>query len=132
MIRLSFAALALVSSFGAAHAAELTPTDIVNRHMAAAARQDVDAIMADYADDAVNLTAGKAVQGKPAIRAVFAGMFKGSGAGTSGMKVTKVWEEGDVGFVTWTMGPVTGTEEFLVRNGKILVQTVFISAPPAG
>ncbi len=48
------------------------------------------------------------------------------------MKVTKVWEEGDVGFVTWEMGPVHATEEFLVRGGKIRVQAVFMSGAPGG
>ena len=48
------------------------------------------------------------------------------------MNVTKVWEEGNVGFVTWEMGPVHATEEFIVRNGKIAVQVIFMSAPAGG
>ena len=48
------------------------------------------------------------------------------------MTVDKVWQEGDVGFVNWHMGPVKATEEFLVRNGKIAVQSVFMAGgPPA-
>ncbi len=51
------------------------------------------------------------------------------------MKVTKIWEEGNVGFMTWEAGPVHTTEEFIIRNGKIAVQALFMTggpgAPPA-
>jgi hypothetical protein len=49
-----------------------------------------------------------------------------------GMKITGVWEEGDVGFMTWEAGPVKTTEQFLVRNGKIELQAIFRSSVPAG
>lgn len=135
-----------VLTAGAAHAD--TPSDFVKRHTSSGG--NVDAIMADYADDAVVLQNGRAVQGKAEIRKLFAGMFGGGrapgggGAGGSpaggGMKVTKVWEEGNVGFMTWEAGPMHVTEEFIIRNGKIAVQAIFMAggsgaapggAPPA-
>jgi len=128
---------------GAAQAAALTPTEIVNRHVGAGG--DIDTIMADYADDAVVLQAGRAVQGKAEIRKLFERMFpkKPEGAAAApaagaapatprpAMKVTRVWEEGDVGFMTWEMGPMKTTEEFIVRDGKIQVQALFMSGGPA-
>ncbi|MEI9965229.1 MAG: nuclear transport factor 2 family protein [Caulobacteraceae bacterium] len=142
MTRMTMAALAAVlAAAGAAQAqpAALSPTDIVHRHMAFAAKGDVDSIVGDYADDAVVLTAGKAAQGKAAIRAQFAGMFgaRPAGAPAGGppaMKTLKVWQEGDVGFVSWQMGaggpaPINGVDEFLVRGGKIQVQAVFTGLP---
>jgi hypothetical protein len=51
-------------------------------------------------------------------------------APTGGMNVTRVWEEGNVGFMTWTRGAMNATEEFIVRGGKIQVQVIFTSAPP--
>ena len=134
MIRPAIGALAaaLALAAGSAQAAGPSPSDIVNRHMAAAGRSDVDAIMADYTDDATVLQSGKAVKGKAAIRAMFTGLFSGRAPGTpSGMKVDRVWQEGDVGFVSWTMGPAAGTDDFLVRDGKIEIQAVFFAAPPA-
>jgi len=152
MTRISMAALAaglaLAGAAATAHAqsAALSPADIVNRHMAAAGKGDVDALLADYADDAVVLVGGKATQGKAAIRAVFAGMFANrpaAGAAASappggGMKTLAVWQEGDVGFVSWQRGaggpnPVNGEDAFVVKNGRIEVQTVFTGLPaPAG
>lgn len=137
MIRNMLIAAALLASGGAALAAD-SPSAIVKRHMDAAAKGDVDAIMADYADDAVVLQATGAAQGKPAIRAVFERLFPPRPANAApppagtGMQITRVWEEGDVGLVTWTSGPVSGTDQFIIHDGKIAVQAVFLSgAPPA-
>ncbi|HTN15371.1 MAG TPA: nuclear transport factor 2 family protein [Devosia sp.] len=134
-------ALAALSIAGTANAADLTPTEIVNRHVSSGG--NVDAIMADYADDAVVLQQGHAFQGKEAIRGLFENMFKrpagpapsappSDASARPKMNVTKVWEEGNVGFMTWEMGPMKATEEFIVRDGKIQVQTIFMSGPPPG
>ena len=132
-VKSCLAAIVAVLAVGSAQAAELSPTDIVNRRLAAAARTDIEAIMADYADDAAMIQSGKAVEGEAAIRALFEGFFARRAPGApSGMQVTRVWQDGHVGFASWTRGPVNGTDEFLVRDGKILVQAVFLSgAPPA-
>ena len=146
MLKHATAAAALLVAAGAAHAAGSTPAEIVQRHVGSGG--NVDAIMADYADDAVVLQNGRAIEGKPAIRKLFEGMFGGRRAapspapgaapaappagGPPKMTVDKVWQEGNVGFVSWHMGPVKATEEFLVRDGKIQVQSVFMQGPPPG
>ena len=144
MVRYGVSALAAFLVVGTAQAADLTPSEIVKRHTSAGG--NLDAIMADYADDAIVLQSGRAIQGKPAIRELFARMFPPRPAGAApaappppggaapppsgGMNVTRVWEEGDVGFMTWSRGPMNATEEFIIRNGKIAVQVIFMS--PAG
>jgi hypothetical protein len=102
----------------------------------------------------VVLQNGRALEGKAAIRKFYEGMFgggraappPGGAAGPEGaappaggppkMTVDKVWQEGNVGFVSWHMGPVKATEEFVIRNGKIDTQSVFMQggppAPPQG
>jgi hypothetical protein len=138
MIKFVTGTFAAILVTGTAQAA-LSPIDVVNRHVASGG--NIDAIMADYADDAIVLQAGKAYQGKAAIRPIYEKMFGGrpaAPAGTAGtppaaggMKVTKVWQEGDVGLMTWTAGPMNATEEFLVQDGKIKVQAIFMSRAPA-
>ena len=113
MLKTSLVAAAAVFALaGAASAQTLQPTDFVHRHMDAAAKGDVDAIVADYADDAVTITANGVTVGKAAIRASFARMFPAGGRATAGpmagMKVDKVWQEGNVGLVSWEAGPVKG------------------------
>ncbi len=134
-VALSAVALAALAAAPAMAQTQLTPTEIVQRHMQFAAAGDVDSMLGDYADDAVVLTAGSALQGKAAIRGVFANMLKDPAARTA-MKPTKVWQEGGVGFVTWeqnagTPTAVKGGDSFVIRNGKIEVQAVFIGGPPA-
>jgi hypothetical protein len=147
MLKFAIAAVALVSASGAL-AAGSSPAEIVQRHVASGG--NIDALMADYADDAVVLQNGRVLEGKAAIRKFYEGMFGGgraapasSGArgpagaappagGPPKMTVDKVWQEGNVGFVSWHMGPVKATEEFVIRNGKIDTQSVFMQGgPPA-
>jgi ketosteroid isomerase-like protein len=142
MLNPVFAATALVLAAGAAHAQGSSPAEVVQRHVDSGG--NLDAALADYADDAVVLQAGRTLQGKVAIRHFYEGMFGARPANPPAtgvarpageppkMTVDKVWQDGDVGFVNWHMGPVKATEEFVVRNGKIEVQAVFINgAPPA-
>ena len=135
VIRTSLAAMAFAAVAAVAFAAEHTPVEIVNRHIAFANKGDVDGMVGDYAEDGMTITAGKVTAGKPALHAMFAGMIGGAakpGVPTQpAIKNLKIWAEGDVGFVAWEMGAgtpqaVKGTDAFLVRHGKILVQTVFI------
>lgn len=127
------AALALAAATPAL-AADPTPQEIVQRHMDFAAKGDVDGIAGDYAEDAVAITANGTTQGRPAIRAFYANLLKppaGGGAAPQ-LKATRVWQEGNVGFVTWEMGPLKGLDAFVVKGGKIQTQAVYISgAPPA-
>lgn len=141
MNRYAMGGLAALVIAGGAHAAGPSPSEIVQRHVASGG--NLDALIGDYADDAVVMQQGRVLQGKAAIRAFYANMFGGRPAGSAGappsgaggppaMTVDKVWEEGDVGFVNWHMGPVKATEEFLVRDGKIEVQSVFMQGGPPG
>ena len=147
-MKYAIGALGALLLAGTAHAADTpSPAEIVQRHISAGG--DLDKLIGDYADDAVVMQQGRVLQGKDAIRAFYANMFGGrrggdgasappqggnGGGGMPAMTVDKVWQEGDVGFVNWHMGPIKATEEFLVRDGKIQVQTVFMqgaSAPAA-
>jgi ketosteroid isomerase-like protein len=137
-----FVAMAALAFASTAQAADPTPTEIVQRHTSAGG--NLDKLMEDYADNAVVFQQGRAIQGKDAIRALYARMFPQRPAGaqaagqaapasrpaSGGMKVTKVWEEGDVGFMTWEAGPVKATEQFLVRDGKIVLQAIYMSGAP--
>ncbi len=136
MLKTTLAALALsvLATAPALAQTATTPAEIVQRHMQFAASGDVDSMMGDYADDAVVLTAGSALQGKAAIRALFTNMLANPAARTA-IKPTKVWAEGGVGFVTWERNAGTptadkGGDSFVVRNGKIEVQAVFMAGPP--
>jgi ketosteroid isomerase-like protein len=142
MLTRTLGAAALLLASGTAYAQGSSPAEIVQRHVSSGG--NIDAIMADYADDAVVLQNGRAIEGKPAIRKLFQNMFGGKRAAPTAqtpssppaeappkMTVDKVWQEGDVGFVNWHMGPMHATEEFVTKDGKIAVQAIFMTGGPA-
>lgn len=134
-MKLASAALAgaLVLTAAPAFAQDLTPEQIIQRHMQAGARNDAAAMAADYADDGAVLQAGRAVQGKAAIRAWFEQLLGPAPSSPAKLDIhpVKITTSGDVGIVFWEVpnGP-HGEDSFLVRHGKILVQAVFPGATP--
>lgn len=81
----------------------------------------LDELMADYADDAMFVSnLGGVVTGHDAIRPMFA-----MAGAMPGFEQTSQHVDGDVGYVTWKAdGIAFGTDTFLMRDGKIAVQTV--------
>ena len=81
----------------------------------------LDEIAADYHDDAVFISnLGGVVSGVEAIKAIFS-----SAGNLAGFEQTSQHVDGDVGYVTWKADGIPfGTDTFLVREGKIAVQTV--------
>jgi len=130
IIAAALAGAALLAALPAT-AADYTPEQIIHRHMAFGARNDVAGMAGDYADDAVIMTAGQVVRGKAAIRASISRLL-GPKAAKLDIHPVKITSQGDIGLVFWTVpnGP-HGEDAFLVRHGKILVQAVFMGATPA-
>ncbi len=142
-MKLKLAPLAVLAALAAtpALAQALTPEQFIQRHMDFAAKGDADAIANDFAVDGASINGGNAAVGRDAIRAQFArlvgprpaGAGGGGGGGMGGMKVDKIWSQGNVGFIQWEAGPMHATEVFVIKDNKILAQAVFMSggAPPA-
>ena len=81
----------------------------------------LDELMSDYHDDAVFISnLGGVLRGADAIRSVF------SAAGPMpGFERTSFHVDGDVGYVSWKADGIPfGTDTFVLRDGKIAVQTV--------
>jgi len=119
---------AAVLAAAPAFARDFTPEEIIHRHVDAANRGDVAAMAADYAPDAVILEPGRATHGRAAIQAQFDGIFGPAAKFHFKVTPTRIWSEGDVGFITWTAnnGQFGGQDTYLVRHGQILVQAVYI------
>ena len=138
MLKTGLAAFALALLASSASAQALTPEDFIHRHMDFAAKGDADAIANDFAVDGASINGANAAVGREAIRAQFARLVggpkpAGGGGPMSGMKVDKIWSQGNVGFVQWEAGPIHATEVFVIHDGKIQSQSVFMSAgPPPG
>ena len=142
-MKLKLAPLAVLAALAAtpALAQALTPEQFIQRHMDFAAKGDADAIANDFAVDGASINGGNAAVGRDAIRAQFArlvgprpaGAGGGGGGGMGGMKVDKIWSQGNVGFIQWEAGPMHATEVFVIKDNKIQSQSVYMSGgPPAG
>jgi hypothetical protein len=135
MLKTGLAAFALALLASSASAQALTPEDFIHRHMDFAAKGDADAIANDFAVDGASINGANAAVGREAIRAQFARLVggpkpAGGGGPMSGMKVDKIWSQGNVGFVQWEAGPIHATEVFVIHEGKIQSQSVFMTGAP--
>jgi ketosteroid isomerase-like protein len=93
---------------------------VLQRHGAAAAANDLDAIMADYAKDAVLISPRHGVLHGEEIRTFFEHPND-----VTGFEVITLLVDDEVAFFTWRTDAVPfGSDTFVLRDGKIAVQTV--------
>jgi ketosteroid isomerase-like protein len=99
-----------------------TTRDVVTHHLAVLGGGDLEAIMSDYADDAVMVTnLGGVTRGADALRAVFGGIPAGM---FDGFAILAEHYDGEVGYVTWSTPSIAfGTDTFVVHDGRITVQS---------
>lgn len=109
---------------------------VFEHHTRALGRGDIDGILSDYAQDSILITPNAVLKGHEAIRGAFegfvAGLFK---PGTYEFTLETLSVEGEIAYVTWhakcaSADVVMGTDTFLVRDGKIAVQTFAAKIDP--
>ena len=103
-----------------------TPQEIFQAHIAAIGAGDVDAVAADYAEDALFITPDGVVRGRDGIRSAFAGLL--------GELTDATWDiptqhfVDDVLFIEWTAvsekARAEGVDTFVFAGDAIRVQTV--------
>jgi ketosteroid isomerase-like protein len=107
----------------------MSAQDVLNHHLEAFASGNVEEVMKDYSEDSVLIVPEATLTGLDNISAAFAGFFAGLfKPGTYEFTVDRSDVSGDIAYVVWhstNQGakiPV-GTDTFLVKGGKIAVQT---------
>ncbi len=112
-----------------------TPQEVFQHHGEALMAQDMDGIVADYADDAVIITPDGVLRGKDGVRQAFEKLL--------GDLPDAKWElpttifEGDVLFLEWKAASEKvkaddGIDTFVFQAGLIRVQTVRYTLTPTG
>lgn len=108
---------------------DTTTRQVLEHHLGALAAGHLDAIVSDYTDDSTLVGPGGAVKGRQAIRALFESsldsLFK---PGTYEFILDTQQVADDVAYIVWhancaSANIVFGTDTFLIRDGKIAVQT---------
>ena len=102
---------------------------VLDHHLAAFGAGDTHEILADYTEQSVLITADGTIRGLDALREAFDGFFGGLFApGTYDFTMEALTVEGEVAYIVWhadcaSADVALGTDTFIVRDGKIAVQT---------
>jgi ketosteroid isomerase-like protein len=100
-------------------------------HLQALGDGDVEAILSDYTDDSVVYSPQGPVRGLDQLRAMFAGTVASMPNFLEGFHILRQDCEGEVAYLVWQKDRVfpLGTDTYLIRDGKILVQTFAAYSP---
>ena len=113
-----------------------SPTEtVVRNHLQSFLDQrGLVAILSDYADDACLLCEDKTYRGKHEIGEFFDGFLASLPPGSvSAFSLRSLRAEAELAYITWSAGgecPL-GTDTFVVRDGKIVLQTFAMYVPQA-
>ena len=122
----------------------LTTTQVLQQHIDAVKERNLNDIARDYAEDAVFIAVssnseGKLeksfVNGKEPIKALFQSVFTNVLTSGSSMEFTNKIVEGEVAYITWSARSTlfiipAATDTFLIKDGKIVLQTGFTILNP--
>ncbi len=111
--------------------------DILEHHLASFDRGDLDAIMEDYTADSVLFTPGGVLKGPAAIRGLFVKMFAEFAKPGASFKMLRQDVEGEGAYILWEAETADnvyelGTDTFVVRGGKIVLQGFAGKITPKG
>ncbi len=109
---------------------------VLDHHLAAFRAGDVDAVMEDYVEESVMVTPEGEIRGLAALRETFSAFFATEfKPGTYDFTLDRLKVEGDIAYIVWHASSPTanypvGSDTFLIREGKILVQTIVVHSDP--
>jgi hypothetical protein len=98
---------------------------VVMRHLAASEAGDASVVPRDYAEDAVVIFGDEPAVGIAAVQQVFEDLYSSTRLDLT-LRTLSFADE--VGYIVWTMGERSGSDTFVVRDGKIVVQTGVVFA----
>jgi ketosteroid isomerase-like protein len=101
--------------------------EVVGRHLQAFLAGDIEAIMADFAEDALLCTPDGALRGHGPIRGFFEWALPLLPSGATTVEVTQQIVDGDVFYVAWTASSPAveipfAVDVFIMRDGKLAYQ----------
>jgi SnoaL-like protein len=104
-----------------------TPQEVFQHHAQALGAEDIDAIVSDYADDAVFITPDGIERGKDGVRKAFEKLTS-EVPGAAWELPTQIYED-DILFLEWKATSANskvedGIDTFVFRDGLIRIQTV--------
>jgi ketosteroid isomerase-like protein len=99
---------------------------VLDNHLATAQRGDLEGVLSDYSEDSVLFLPQGPVRGIAELREFFREFLAKPPSGfPKAFELIRRDVDGEVAYIVWKAEPGVrlATDTFLVRNGKILVQT---------
>ena len=101
---------------------------VLLHHLQAFGAGDVDGILSDYTEDSILLIPDATARGPDEMRAVFTNFVTEIIPPGSDFQMSKQAVEGEVAYIVWSASSPNydvplGTDTFIVRDGKIMLQT---------
>ena len=136
----SLAALTLALSFSwtaVAGEGASTTEAVLDHHLKAFGEGDIVAILEDYTEESVLLTANGPISGLAGLRPVFEAFFAEFAKPGASFEMKQRLIEGEVAYIVWVAETADNvyelaTDTFLVRDGKIAVQSFTAKTTPKG
>jgi ketosteroid isomerase-like protein len=126
---LTLSALMLAIGMCSANAAESPATRaLLERHLSAFLENDLEAVLSDYTDESMLVTADATYTGRQAIRGFFAKLVPLFPKKESRLDMDRMVIDGDMAFIVWhattpAIKVTLGTDTFVLKDGKIHRQT---------
>ena len=102
---------------------------VLAHHLEVVVAKDVDAILSDFTDASVVYTQERQFRGLGELREFFTG-FVGllTPEVLAKFKIVRQDVDGEIAYIVWTVGEMIplGSDTFVVRDGKITVQTLAV------
>ena len=111
--------------------------DVVDHHLQCFGEGDLKGILSDYAPGAVLFTPGGPLRGADAMRPLYQAMIAEFGKPGAVFSMRQQSVDGDYGYILWTAETAdnvyeVATDTFVVRDGKIVVQSFAGKITPKG
>ena len=109
--------------------------DVIDSHLRCFGELNLDGILSDYAPDAILFTPQGPLRGVDAIKPLFQGMLAEFGKPGATFNLRHLSVDGDHGYILWAAETADNvyelvTDTFVVRNGRIAVQSFAASIKP--
>jgi ketosteroid isomerase-like protein len=105
-----------------------TTTDVLNHHLEAFGKGDLEGLLSDYTDTSIVFTPQGVLRGVREIRPVFAAFIEEFGKPGATFTMDRQAVEGEAAYLIWSAETADNvyayaTDTFIVRNGKIAIQS---------
>ena len=107
----------------------------LGHHLQSMVAKDVDAVLSDYTEASVLYTPDRQFRGLSEIRDFFTNFVSLlTPEVLAQFKMARQDVEGEIAYIVWTVGDMVplATDTFVVRDGKIMVQTLAVYMPGSG